>query len=147
MKGWCVSHGHCYAGIASQAAHDGDTPADSLFERPLPSLLKDPEEGRGRIYIVTLFPTGLAWVAENHAIHVLFMPDGPNRTHVAFHFYLVGDAATAEDVDEAAVQEELKHTISALAAPKSEENFQELLDRRAWCQARLKLLREPDHGF
>ena len=60
---------------------------------------------------------------------------------------LVGDAATAEDVDEPAVQEELKLIIAALAAPKSEEHFQELLDQRAWCQVRLKLLREPDLGF
>ncbi len=60
---------------------------------------------------------------------------------------LVGDAATAEEVDETAVQAELKQAIAALASPKSEAHFQELLDDRAWCQARLKLIREPDLGF
>jgi hypothetical protein len=68
--------------------------ASRLYDRPLPSLLKDENEGRGWNYIVSLFPTGLAWVADRYAIYVLFTPMGWNKTRVVFHLYLAGEAAS-----------------------------------------------------
>lgn len=52
---------------------------------------------------------------------------------------LVDQAVAKDEVDEVAARRELDETIAALAHPESDAEFLELLDRRAWSQARLKL--------
>jgi len=52
---------------------------------------------------------------------------------------LVDRAVAADDVDRDAVLEELAETKGKLRKPKSDEEFSKLLDRRRWCEARLKI--------
>lgn len=52
---------------------------------------------------------------------------------------LVDHAVAEADVNTAEAQEELDETLAALRHPRSEEEFVELLDLRAWSEARLKL--------
>src|SRR5205807_319670 len=50
------------------------------------------------------------------------------------------DSALAEagaDANEAEAKRELDETLAALRHPKTDEEFAELLDRRAWCESRL----------
>ena len=94
FKGWPVVHGTHYAGVCSAATFREGDEANRLYDRPLPSLLKDENEGRGWIYIISLFPTGQAWVAERYAIYVLFTPMGWNKTRCVFHLYLPGETAS-----------------------------------------------------
>jgi F-type H+-transporting ATPase subunit epsilon len=52
---------------------------------------------------------------------------------------LVDSAVAEADVDTAEAKRELDETLAALRHPKTEEEFAELLDRRAWSESRLKL--------
>lgn len=52
---------------------------------------------------------------------------------------LVDNAVAEGDVDVAEAKRELDETLAALRHPETDEEFRELLDRRAWCEARLKL--------
>jgi len=52
---------------------------------------------------------------------------------------LVDSAVAEAEADSAAAKKELDETLEALRHPKSDEEFQELLDRRQWCESRLKL--------
>lgn len=52
---------------------------------------------------------------------------------------LVDSAVAEADVNEAEAKRELDETLAALRHPKTDEEFTELLDRRAWCESRLKL--------
>jgi F-type H+-transporting ATPase subunit epsilon len=50
------------------------------------------------------------------------------------------DSAVAEgEADAAEAKSELDATLESLRHPKTDEEFQELLDRRLWCESRLKL--------
>ena len=52
------------------------------------------------------------------------------------------DRAVAEgDVDTGEAQRDLEETLADLQHPKTDEEFDELLDRRTWSEARLKLAR------
>jgi hypothetical protein len=44
-------------------------------------------------------------------------------------------------VDEDAVQRELKEAVEALAHPKDDAAYEELLAQRQWCEARLRAAR------
>lgn len=52
---------------------------------------------------------------------------------------LVDSAVAEADVDTAEARRELDETVAALNHPKTDEEFAELLDRRAWSQSQLKL--------
>jgi F-type H+-transporting ATPase subunit epsilon len=52
---------------------------------------------------------------------------------------LVDSAVAEADVNEAEAKRELDETLAALRHPKSDEEFAELLDSRAWSESRLKL--------
>jgi F-type H+-transporting ATPase subunit epsilon len=52
---------------------------------------------------------------------------------------LVDSAVAEADVNEAEAQRDLDETLEALRHPESDEEFAELLDRRAWSESRLKL--------
>jgi F-type H+-transporting ATPase subunit epsilon len=57
---------------------------------------------------------------------------------------LVDQAERRREVDPTPVRKELEETIEALRHPASDEEFTELLDRRAWCQARLDVFTVPN---
>jgi len=52
---------------------------------------------------------------------------------------LVDDAVAQADADADGAKRELDQTLEALRHPKTDEEFTELLDRRTWCESRLKL--------
>lgn len=52
---------------------------------------------------------------------------------------LVDRAVTEADVNEADARRELEETIADLQHPKSDAEFTELLERRAWSETRIKL--------
>lgn len=54
---------------------------------------------------------------------------------------LVDRAVGEDEVDEAAAKRELDETLAALRHPKSDEQFEELLEKRRWCQSQLRLVR------
>ena len=63
-----------------------------------------------------------------------FLKVGGNRVTI-----LVDQAVRADEIDAEAVRKELDEVIAELAHSKSDEEFEELLIRRRWCQARLRL--------
>ena len=73
-----------------------------------------------------------------------------NRYAVSGGFLKVGDdkvtilvdrAVAENDVNESEAQQELEETKAELQHPKSDAEFAELLDQRAWSEARIKLAR------
>lgn len=52
---------------------------------------------------------------------------------------LVDSAVAEADADAAGAKRELDETLAALRKPKTDEEFTELLDRRTWCESRLRL--------
>ena len=52
---------------------------------------------------------------------------------------LVDSAVAEADANEAEAKRELYETLTALRHSKTDEEFTELLDRRAWCESRMKL--------
>jgi F-type H+-transporting ATPase subunit epsilon len=52
---------------------------------------------------------------------------------------LVDSAVAEADVNTSDAQQDLEETIAALRHPETDGEFAELLDRRAWSEARLKL--------
>jgi hypothetical protein len=46
---------------------------------------------------------------------------------------------TEGDVDAGEAQRELEETVAELQHPKTDDEFTDLLDRRTWSQARIKL--------
>jgi F-type H+-transporting ATPase subunit epsilon len=69
-----------------------------------------------------------------------FLRVGDNRVTV-----LVDSAVAEADADETEAKKELDETVEDLRHPKSEEEFEELLDRRAWSESRLKLAGRSTH--
>jgi F-type H+-transporting ATPase subunit epsilon len=78
-------------------------------------------------------------------------PDGTLRLFALWGGFLrVGDdkvmilvdrAVGQDDVDEAAARRELDETLAALRRPRSDEEFEELLEKRRWCESQLRLVR------
>jgi F-type H+-transporting ATPase subunit epsilon len=69
-----------------------------------------------------------------YAVQGGFVKVGDNRVTI-----LVDRAVTEADVNEADARRELEETIAELQHPKSDEEFQELLEQRAWSETRIKL--------
>ena len=55
---------------------------------------------------------------------------------------LVPQAVAAKDVDVDEVKSALAETVEALAHPESDEQFEELLGERTWCEAKLSAVRK-----
>ena len=89
-RGRWTTHDRCYAAVIFDVTYrPGEAPA-----RALPTMLRSPGDGLDRYFVVNLFPTGQIWSSAHHAIFVLLLPDGWNRTRLVFNYYLVGEAAT-----------------------------------------------------
>jgi F-type H+-transporting ATPase subunit epsilon len=63
-----------------------------------------------------------------------FLKVGSNRVTI-----LVDRAVTETDVNEAEARRELEETLANLQHPKSDEEFADLLEQRAWSETRIKL--------
>ena len=63
-----------------------------------------------------------------------FLKVGDNKVTI-----LVDRAVTEADVDAGEAQRELEETLAELQHPKTDDEFNELLDRRTWSEARLRL--------
>jgi F-type H+-transporting ATPase subunit epsilon len=63
-----------------------------------------------------------------------FLKVGDNRVTI-----LVDRAVSEADVNEAEARRDLEETVAELQHPKSDEEFAELLNRRTWSEARIKL--------
>jgi F-type H+-transporting ATPase subunit epsilon len=63
-----------------------------------------------------------------------FLKVGSNRVTI-----LVDRAVTETDVNVGAARQELEETLAALQHPKTDEEFAELLEQRAWSETRIKL--------
>jgi F-type H+-transporting ATPase subunit epsilon len=76
-------------------------------------------------------------------------PDGSMRMFALWGGFLrVGDdkvtilvdrAVGADDVDAAAAKRELDETLESLRHPRTDEEFEELLEKRRWCESQLRL--------
>jgi F-type H+-transporting ATPase subunit epsilon len=55
---------------------------------------------------------------------------------------LVDRAVEESDVDTGEAQRDLEETLAELQHPKTDDEFTELMDRRTWSEARLKLARK-----
>lgn len=69
-----------------------------------------------------------------YAVQGGFVKVGDNRVTI-----LVDRAVTETDVNEADARRELEETIAELQHPKSDEEFADLLEKRAWSETRIKL--------
>jgi F-type H+-transporting ATPase subunit epsilon len=69
-----------------------------------------------------------------YAVRGGFLKVGENRVTI-----LVDRAVTESDVNEAEAQRELDETKADLQHPKTDAEFADLLEQRAWSEARIKL--------
>jgi F-type H+-transporting ATPase subunit epsilon len=77
---------------------------------------------------------GLEGRVARYAVRGGFLKVGDNRVTI-----LVDRAVTEADVNEAEARQELDETLAELQHPAGEAEFAELLERRAWSEARIKL--------
>jgi F-type H+-transporting ATPase subunit epsilon len=134
--------------------YDGDAawvtaPAwDRVGERP--RLYGDDEPGRLVVGQLGIWPRHAPLVAAlgsgilrigldggrvaSYAVSGGFLKVGDNRVTI-----LVDRAVSQADVNEGEARRELEETIADLHHPKSDEEFFDLLERRAWSEARIKL--------
>ena len=94
----------------------------------------------GHAPIVAALGSGLLRIGQEggmvarFAVRGGFLKVGDNRVTI-----LVDSAVAEADVDQSEAQRDLDETLEALRHPESDEEFEELLDRRAWSESRLKL--------
>jgi F-type H+-transporting ATPase subunit epsilon len=72
-----------------------------------------------------------------YAVSGGFLKVGDNRVTI-----LVDRAVNEGDVNEGEAQRELEETLAELQHPKSDAEFADLLERRAWSESRIKLARK-----
>jgi F-type H+-transporting ATPase subunit epsilon len=73
---------------------------------------------------------------QRYAVRGGFLKVGDNRVTI-----LVDRAVTESDVNAAEAERELEATKAELQHPETDEEFAELLEARAWSEARIKLAR------
>jgi F-type H+-transporting ATPase subunit epsilon len=94
----------------------------------------------GHTLLVAALGTGILRIGSpdgsvrRFAVQGGFLKVGGNRVTI-----LVDSAVAEAEADAAGAKRELDATLEALRHPKSEGEFEELLDRRAWCASRIKL--------
>ena len=96
-----ICHGHCYAALstrytlpASNARGDDGLAASAILAASLPSVWKPDANGELRYLFGNIFPTGIFFTGPDYFLHVLFTPDGWDRTRAVVYFYYKGKAAT-----------------------------------------------------
>jgi F-type H+-transporting ATPase subunit epsilon len=90
--------------------------------------------------IVAALGSGLIRVAQEGGKVVRFAARGGFLKVGGSKVTILVDSAVAEaDANPAEAKKDLDETLAALRHPKTDEEFTELLDRRAWCESRLRL--------
>ena len=82
------TYDRCHGTLDSRVSHDltkGE--ADPAYSIALPLIDKLGKAGEAHSVIVNIFPTGIFVAGPDHFIHVLFTPDGWDRTRVVLYFY------------------------------------------------------------
>jgi F-type H+-transporting ATPase subunit epsilon len=120
------------------------SPARPIFDGEAQWVTVPALDGQLGIYprhapIVAALGSGLLRIGQGgkvarFAVRGGFLKVGDNRVTV-----LVDSAVAEADANEAEAKRELDETLEDLRHPKTEEEFTELLDRRAWSESRLKL--------
>ena len=68
---------------------------DSVAQLPTLPVLEGMNDADGRSnFFLNIFPTGVMGFTSDHLYAGVWLPDGPARTHLRFHYYFVGDAAS-----------------------------------------------------
>lgn len=94
----------------------------------------------GHAAIVAALGSGLLRIGAEGGAVVRFAVRGGFLKVGGSKVTILVDSAVAEaDVNATEAREELDSTLAALRNPRTDEEFTELLDRRAWCETRLKL--------
>lgn len=131
------------ARFVTAPAWDRLDPGRSLYGRGDP-------EGRLTVGQLGIFPRHAPLVAALGSGVLRIGLDGGRvaRFAVSGGFLKVGDdrvtilvdrAVSETDVDEGEARRELEETLEALQHPRTDAEFDELLDRRAWSETRIKL--------
>ena len=118
-----------------------------------PKLYGPPEPGQlivgqlgiwpGHAPIVAALGSGLLRIGlgggriARFAVRGGFLKVGGSRVTI-----LVDTAVAEADANQAEAQHELDETLAALRHPRIDQEFEELLDRRAWSETRIKLARK-----
>jgi len=90
--------------------------------------------------IVAALGTGMLRIGHaNGSVHRFAIRGGFLKVGGSKVTILVDHAVAEPDANEAEAKRELDETLAALRHPKSDEEFKELLDRRAWCESRIRL--------
>ena len=122
------------------------SPERPLFRGAAGSLVAEGHDGElgirpGHAPLMALLGTGLVSVStggggggERFAIRGGFLQVLGGKATL-----LVTQAVKAADVDRAKASAGLEKAIADLQHPKSDEEFERLLDERRWCEAQLKL--------
>ena len=121
------------------------SPAQPIFEGDVHWVTVPAWDGQlgiwpGHAAIVAALGSGLLRIGQEggkvarYAVRGGFLKVGEGKVTI-----LVDSAVAEADVDKAEARRELDETLVSLRHPKTEEEFAELLDRRAWSESRLKL--------
>src|SRR2546421_3601432 len=121
------------------------SPAQPIFEGDVHWVTVPAWDGQlgiwpGHAAIVAALGSGLLRIGQDggkvarFAVRGGFLKVGGGKVTI-----LVDSAVAEADVDTAEARRELDETVAALRHPKTDEEFEELLDRRAWSESRLKL--------
>lgn len=123
------------------------SPAKPLFRGEAGSVVAEAFDGevgirRGHAPLMSMLGTGVVHVrysglkegGESFAVRGGFLQVMGEKVTL-----LVTEATRAEDVDAAAVRAEKAEVVAGLQHPSSDEDYRLLLDRRRWCDARLKI--------
>jgi F-type H+-transporting ATPase subunit epsilon len=121
------------------------SPAQPIFEGDVHWVTVPAWDGQlgiwpGHAAIVAALGSGLLRIGQDagkvarFAVRGGFLKVGEGKVTI-----LVDSAVAEADVDTAEARRELDETVAALRHPKTDEEFAELLDRRAWSESRLKL--------
>ncbi len=82
----------CHSGYLFSRNFGETERADRVGERGMPARPGTPRDVEN-YYLINLFPVGLMLLEDDHAIFILFTPDGWNRTRVVNYHYYFGAAA------------------------------------------------------
>jgi F-type H+-transporting ATPase subunit epsilon len=121
------------------------SPAQPIFEGDVHWVTVPAWDGQlgiwpGHAAIVAALGSGLLRIGQDSGKVARFAVSGGFLKVGEGKVTILVDSAVAEaDVDTAEARRELDETVAALRHPKTDEEFEELLDRRAWSESRLKL--------
>ena len=123
------------------------SPERPLFDGTVDHLIVPGSQGELGIYprhapLIGALGPGVVRLHQGATIERYAIRDGFVHVKKDVVTLVVSDAVKVTDSDIAAVESELAAVIEALRSPKSAEEFEELQQRRRWCEVRRRLLTE-----